>query len=277
MPGAKNTTLMDAKKLAVDTAHKVGRMLKERLGNAGRVEFKGEVDIVTEMDKRAEELIVDAISRAFPKDSILTEEGSNVTGVETENKWIIDPIDGTTNYAHGFPVFSVSIALESAGVVVLGVVHNPMLDETFVAERGSGAFLNDKRISVSTVGSLGKGLLATGFPYDIRTSELNNLDHFANFALKAQAIRRAGSAALDLSYVAAGRFDGFWEMKLRAWDVAAAALIIEEAGGTVTDFAGNAFSIYSSECLASNGLIHASMVTVLGTRTASVPKAPSCP
>lgn len=262
---------MDAKKLAVDTAHKAGRMLSERLGNAGSVEFKGEVDIVTEMDKRAEELIVGAISRAFPKDSILTEEGSNVTGVESQNKWIIDPIDGTTNYAHGFPVFSVSIALESSGVVVLGVVHNPMLDETFVAERGSGAFLNGKRISVSTVSSLGEGLLATGFPYDIRTSRLNNLDHFANFALKAQAIRRAGSAALDLSYVAAGRFDGFWEMKLRAWDVAAAALLIEEAGGTVTDFAGNAFSIYSSECLASNGLIHAGMVEILGQG------APSCP
>jgi myo-inositol-1(or 4)-monophosphatase len=265
---------MDAKKLAVDTALKAGRMLKERLGAAGCVEFKGEVDIVTEMDRRAEELIVDAISRAFPKDSILTEEGSNVSVDGAENKWIIDPLDGTTNYAHGFPVFSTSIALESSGTVVLGVVHNPMLDETFVAERGSGAFLNDKRISVSTVPSLGKSLLATGFPYDIRTSRLNNIDHFTSFSLKAQAIRRAGSAALDLSYVAAGRFDGFWEMKLRAWDTAAATLMIEEAGGTVTDFMGNAFSIYSSECLASNGLIHASMVTVLGQGDH---EAPSCP
>lgn len=277
MPGAKNITLMDAKKLAVDTALKAGRMLKERLGDAGRVEFKGAVDIVTEMDKRAEELIVDAISRAFPKDSILTEEGSNVSVDGAKNKWIIDPLDGTTNYAHGFPVFSVSIALESSGEVVLGVVHNPMLDETFVAEKGSGAFLNDKKISVSTVASLGKSLLATGFPYDVRTTKLNNIDHFTNFALKAQAIRRAGSAALDLSYIAAGRFDGFWEMKLRAWDVAGAALMIKEAGGTVTDFTGNAFSIYSSECLASNGLIHASMVEVLDQGIASAAREPSCP
>ncbi len=257
---------MDPKELAVDTAIKAGRMLKERLGAPGRVEYKGAVDIVTEMDKRSEKLIVEAITGRFPGHSILTEEGTNITG-EAEGgrdfKWIIDPIDGTTNYAHGFPVFCISIALEVSGKIELGVVHNPMLDETFVAERGSGAFLNGARIGVSKVDSLGKGLLATGFPYDIRTTTENNIDHFTDFSLNAQAIRRAGSAALDLSYIAAGRFDGFWELKLRAWDVAAASLIIEEAGGRITDFSGGEFSIYSSECLASNGLLHDDMIEIL--------------
>ncbi len=257
---------MNPKELAIDTATKVGAMLKERLGDPGTVEFKGAVDIVTEMDKRSEELIVEAIRGAYPDHSILTEEGTNITGAKesgAESKWIIDPIDGTTNYAHGFPVFSISIALEVSGVIELGVVHNPMLSETFVAERGTGAFLNGTRLQVSKVSALERGLLATGFPYDIRTTENNNIDHFTNFSLNAQAIRRAGSAALDLSYVAAGRFDGFWEMKLRPWDVAAAALMIEEAGGRITDFAGGEFSIYSSECLASNGLLHGPMVEIL--------------
>jgi myo-inositol-1(or 4)-monophosphatase len=257
---------MDPKELAVDTALKVGRMLKKRLGDPGRVEYKGTVDIVTEMDRRSEAMIVEAITRAWPGHSILTEEGTNITGAAGDGgnfKWIIDPIDGTTNYAHGFPVFCISIALEVSGKVELGVVHNPMLDETFVAERGSGAFLNGARIEVSKVTSLEKGLLATGFPYDIRTTSRNNIDHFTNFSVNAQAIRRAGSAALDLSYIAAGRFDGFWELKLRAWDVAAASLIIEEAGGRITDFSGGEFSIYSSECLASNGLLHDDMIKIL--------------
>ena len=259
---------MNPKELAVDTAVKVGRMLKERLGEPGRVEFKGTVDIVTEMDKRSEELIVAAITAAYPSHSILTEEGTNVAGTPGDTgqvcKWIIDPIDGTTNYAHGFPVFSISIALEVDGAVELGVVHNPMLDETFVAEKGAGASLNGNKIGVSKVTVLEKGLLATGFPYDIRTSKRNNIDHFTNFSLNAQAIRRAGSAALDLSYVAAGRFDGFWEMGLKPWDVAAASLILTEAGGRITDFAGGEFSIYSCQCLASNGHLHSPMIEILG-------------
>ncbi|MDP2689223.1 MAG: inositol monophosphatase family protein, partial [Deltaproteobacteria bacterium] len=145
----------------------------------------------------------------------------------------------------------------------LGVVYNPMLDELFVAEKGKGAFLNGKRIRVSKIDTLNKSLLATGFPYDVRTSSVNNLDNFASFAVRAQAIRRAGSAALDLSYTACGRFDGFWEMKLRPWDVAAAALMVTEAGGAITDFKGGEFSIHGKECLASNGLIHGEMLEVL--------------
>lgn len=253
---------MDIKNTAIGAARKAGALLKERLGDAGVVEFKGAVDLVTEMDRRSEELIVGELSRAFPGHGILTEESPELHG-NSGYRWIIDPIDGTTNYAHALPVFCVSIAFEDKGEVTLGVVYNPMLDELFVAEKGKGAFLNGKKIRVSKIDSLNKSLLATGFPYDVRTSSVNNLDNFANFAVRAQAIRRAGSAALDLSYTACGRFDGFWEMKLRPWDVAAAALMVKEAGGGITDFKGGEFSIYSRECLASNGLIHGEMLEVL--------------
>lgn len=238
-------------------------MLKKRLGDAGRVEFKGSVDIVTEMDRASESLITESLAEAFPEDSILAEEGTE-THEGNGGRWIIDPLDGTTNYAHGFPFFCVSIAYELGGEVTLGVVYNPMLDELFIAERGQGATLNGNAVRVSTTGALDTSLLATGFPYDIRTSENNNLDHFGEFAVRAQAIRRAGSAALDLCYVACGRFDGFWEMKLKAWDVAAASLIVTEAGGVVTDFSGGEFSIFGTECLASNGAVHEEMVSILG-------------
>jgi len=237
-------------------------MLRERFGNAGAVEFKGAVDLVTEMDRLSEQAVIERLKSAFPDHGILTEE-SKEEKTANGKRWIIDPIDGTTNYAHAFPVFCVSIAFEKDGVVECGVVYNPMLDELFVAEKGRGATLNNKRISVSRTGELDTSLLATGFPYDIRTSEKNNLDNFANFAVRAQAIRRAGSAALDLAYVACGRFDGFWEMKLRPWDVAAAALMVREAGGRISDFSGEAFSIYGNECLASNALVHDQMLKTL--------------
>lgn len=253
---------MEIKKIAIGAAKKAGLLLKEHLGGAREIEFKGAVDLVTEMDKKAEALIIGDLKGAFPDHGILTEESAEVK-TSTGHRWIIDPLDGTTNYAHGFPFFCVSIAFETAGKVVLGVVYNPMLDELFVAEPGKGATLNGRTISVSKTASLDRSLLATGFPYDLRTSRENNLDNFANFAVRAQAIRRAGSAALDLSYVAAGRFDGFWEMKLRAWDVAAAALIVTEAGGRITDFKGGEFSIFGGRCLASNGLIHNEMLDIL--------------
>ncbi len=256
---------MDIKELAISAARQAGALLRENLGRAGRIEFKGAVDIVTELDKRSEALITDSIKKAFPGHGILAEETPELAAA-SPFRWIIDPLDGTTNYAHGFPVFCVSIAFEEAGDVKLGVVYNPMLDELFVAEKGRGAYLNNQRIAVSKVATIDRGLLATGFPYDLRTSEANNFDHFSNFSRKAQAIRRAGAAALDLSYTAAGRFDGFWEMKLKPWDVAAAALLVKEAGGVVTDFSGGPFSIDSSECLASNGIIHAEMLGVLSKK-----------
>lgn len=250
------------REFAVETARSAGRLLRENVGKAGRIEFKGAVDIVTETDRRSEELIMAAIRKAFPGHGILTEESPEVKR-DSPFKWVIDPLDGTTNYSHGFPFFCVSIGFEAEGEVVFGAVYDPMMDELYIAERGRGAELNGKKIRVSEVDDLGKGLLATGFPYDLRSSRDNNLDFFSRFSLKAQAIRRAGSAALDLCYIASGRFDGYWEMKLRPWDVAAGSLIVAEAGGRVSDFSGGPFSIYGNECLASNGHIHGEMARIL--------------
>lgn len=250
------------REFAIETAKRAGALLRENVGKVGRIEFKGAVDIVTEVDRKSEDLIMDAIGKAFPGHGILTEESPEVKQ-DSPYKWIIDPLDGTTNYSHGFPFFCVSIGFEEAGEVTFGAVYDPMLDELFTAEKGVGAALNGKKITVSSIDDLGRSLLATGFPYDLRASKENNLDFFSKFSLKAQAIRRAGSAALDLCYIAAGRFDGYWEMKLRPWDVAAGALIVGEAGGRVTDFSGGPFSIYGRECLASNGLLHEDMTRIL--------------
>lgn len=248
--------------VALDAAKRAGDLLMEGLGRTNLVEFKGEIDLVTEMDRKAEEVIVETISSAFPDHSILAEEREEVERPSTY-RWIVDPLDGTTNYAHGYPVFCVSIALECNGEVLLGVVYNPVLKETFLAEKGHGATLNGIPIHVSNTERLERSLLATGFPYDIRRTEDNNLNHFCNFALRAQAIRRAGSAALDLCYVACGRFDGYWELRLKPWDVAAGSLMVREAGGRVTTFDGGPFDIYSDNILASNGRIHEEMVRVL--------------
>lgn len=252
----------EVREIAIQAAKRAGSLLKERLGRYGEVEFKGAIDLVTEADRASEDLIMGEIRKAFPGHGILTEESPEVVK-DSPFKWIIDPLDGTTNYSHGFPFFCVSIAFEEEGTVVFGAVYDPMLDELFTAEKGQGALLNNERIKVSGTGSLDRSLLATGFPYDLRVADDNNLDHFSAFSLKAQAIRRAGSAALDLCYTAAGRFDGYWEMKLRPWDVAAGALIVTEAGGRLTDFGGGLFSIYGKECLASNGNIHERMTKVL--------------
>ncbi len=247
---------------AVEAARSAGELLRGRLGAVDSVEFKGAVDIVTEMDKAAELLIVDAIRERFPEHGILAEEGSEVIST-SPYRWIIDPLDGTTNYAHGFPIYCVSIGIEAGGVMVAGVVYAPELDELFTAERGKGAYLNGDRIRVSKTAKLDTSLLATGFPYDIRTAKDTNLDHFGSFAVRTQAIRRAGAAAYDLCSVAAGRFDGFWEMKLRPWDVAAGLLIVEEAGGVVTDFSNGQVDLDRGEVLATNGLIHPEMLAVL--------------
>lgn len=250
------------KKTAIDAAKSAGLLLKRNIGRRHTIEFKGVIDVVTEMDIKAEDMIMKTIKARFPEHGILTEESFEQKS-GSEYRWIIDPLDGTTNYSHGFPIFCVSIALEREGEIILGVVFNPMLNELFTAEKGKGAYLNSKKIRVSGISELTKSLLATGFPYDVRTSPDNNISHFANFAVRVQAIRRAGSAALDMCYVACGRFDGFWELKLKPWDTAAAMLIIKEAGGIVTDFKGSAFSLYSGETLASNGLVHDEMIEIL--------------
>jgi myo-inositol-1(or 4)-monophosphatase len=250
---------------AIQTAQEAGRVLAEKFGRASlAVERKGEIDLVTEADLAAERLIVERVRSYFPRHSILTEEAGEVLRDErpSEFKWIVDPLDGTTNYAHGYPCFCVSIALERAGEIVLGVVHDPTRDETFAAERGEGATLNGRRARVSATEDLGRAMLCTGFPYDVR-ERTEFARHFTNFIMSAQAVRRDGAAALDLAYVACGRFDGFWEEGLRPWDVAAGKLIVEEAGGRVTHYDGSPFHIYTPPIAASNGLIHDEMLGVL--------------
>jgi myo-inositol-1(or 4)-monophosphatase len=247
---------------AIRVAQDAGRLLRDRLHTDFDIAHKGAINIVTEVDLASEKLIRDAISTYYPRHEILGEEGG-LTKSRSDYRWVVDPLDGTTNYAHGYPIFCVSIALEHQGETVLGVVYDPMRDELFAAERGGGAVLNNRPIHVSGINDLGNALLSTGFPYDIKTSSFTNLDHWANFAMSAQALRRDGSAALDLCYVACGRFDGFWELNLSAWDTAAGTLIVSEAGGRVTDFGGDEFSNYEPQVLASNGLIHDRMIEVL--------------
>jgi myo-inositol-1(or 4)-monophosphatase len=248
--------------LAIVAAKEAGRIQMEHFDHSHPVEYKGEFNPVTEVDRLCERAIVKMILDAFPDHDILTEE-SPFEGKGSPCRWIIDPLDGTTNYFHGFPCFCVSIGLEVEGEVKIGVVYNPTLNELFHAEKGKGAFLNGERIVVSRVDRLNRSLLCTGFPYDVHEHADFYLRYFRQFMTKSFAIRRPGSAAIDLSYLAAGRFDGFWEFKLHAWDVAAASLMITEAGGKVTDFQGQAFNIYSKEILASNGLIHEEMLQVI--------------
>jgi myo-inositol-1(or 4)-monophosphatase len=214
------------------------------------------------MDQRAEALILERIRRAFPDDAILAEEQGAATG-RSGRRWIVDPLDGTTNYAHGLPLFGVSIALESARRLVLGVVYDPERDELFVAERGGGATLNDAPIRVSATGALEQSLLVTGFPYNIRETADTNLAEYAAFSLRARAVRRLGSAVIDLAYVACGRFDGYWELRLGAWDVAAGAVLVEEAGGRITGIDGGALDVDAPTLLATNGMIHDAMLEAL--------------
>ena len=214
------------------------------------------------MDHRAEAAVIEILETAFPDHGILTEESKGREG-SGSYRWILDPLDGTTNYAHGYPFFCVSLALEKDGQIIWGIIYDPLREELFAAEAGRGATVNGKALQVSATRHIQQSFLCTGFPYDMRESLEDNLRYFSRFAKTVQAIRRDGSAALDLCYVAMGRFDGFWEMKLNPWDVAAGSLIVTEAGGRVTDFSGNHFSIHGQEILASNKLIHDEMLRVL--------------
>jgi myo-inositol-1(or 4)-monophosphatase len=250
--------------LAIEVARQAGRFLKQNVGRIQQIDRKlgQETNLVTEIDRNAERMIVERIKRRYPHHSFLGEEFGG-SDEQSEYKWIIDPLDGTTNFTHGLPIFCVSIGLEVNGELRLGVVYDPNLNELFTGERGKGAYLNNRRVHVSTTRRLGESLLVTGFPYDIKTKTDNIFAHFQNFLNEAQAVRRLGSAALDLCYVAAGRFDGYWESFLNPWDMAAGVLIVQEAGGTCTDLRGFPTTIYEKPLLATNGLIHEQMVDVL--------------
>jgi len=247
---------------ALEIAHGAAAILREGRGHAEQVDFKGEVDLVTEWDRRSENYILSGLRSAFP-DHAMDGEESGFDHVASDYVWAVDPVDGTTNFAHGLPVFAVSIALLHLGRPIVGVVVDPVRDEFYTAEAGAGAWLNGRPIHVSRTSDLAVSLLATGFPYDLRTNPDNNISHFVNFALRSQAVRRIGSAALDLAWTAAGRFDGYWEYRLNSWDVCAGALIVAEAGGLVTDARGGDHYLDGSSIIASNGLIHEAMLQVL--------------
>jgi len=252
------------RRVAVDAARAAGQLLKSELPGSRRIAYKGSpTNLVTEMDARVEELIVGRLAAAFPDDAILAEERGATTG-RSGRRWIIDPLDGTTNYAHGFPAFGVSIALESAKRVALGVIYDPNLDEMFVAERGRGSTLDDCPLAVSTTATLDESLLATEFPYNIREVLDNNLKEYAAFSVRARAVRRMGSAVLYLAWLASGRLDGYWELRLGPWDVAAGSLLVEEAGGQITDLTGGALDLDAPSLVATNGRIHAAILAVLG-------------
>ncbi|MGA9526883.1 MAG: inositol monophosphatase family protein [Terriglobales bacterium] len=235
-------------------AREAGKLLMEHFRHRVKIEYKGDVDLVTVADRESEALILKGIREHFPTHDVMGEEGTRIeTG--SDYKWYVDPLDGTTNFAHSYPVFCVSLAVEYKGERIAGVIYDPTRDELFAAEKGSGAKLNGEPIRVSSVAKLGESLTGTGFPSHKRHKN-PNIYFYHHLTLRSHGVRRAGSAALDLCNVAAGRYDGFWEFNLNPWDTAAGVLIVEEAGGRVTDFSGGPFQIASRETLASNGLVH---------------------
>ncbi len=247
--------------LARKVARKAGTLQRSRYESGFGIDTKSaSIDLVTEVDKACEAMIVEAIQAERPDDAILAEEGHGTDVDDARVRWIIDPLDGTTNFAHGFPRFCVSIGVEREGQRAVGVVYDPLLDELFEATAGSGAWLGDRRLSVSSETEFGRALVATGFAYDVHHSSNDNLDNFARVVKRARGIRRDGSAALDLCYVAAGRLDAYWELKLHPWDVAAGLLILEEAGGHASDFRGDRVPRSGREVVATNGALHAALI-----------------
>jgi myo-inositol-1(or 4)-monophosphatase len=247
--------------LALDLARGAGEILRGGLGRAA-VEHKSPLELVTEFDRASERFIVDGVSAAFPGDGLLAEEGSRREGGAW--CWYIDPLDGTTNFAHGLPHFAISIAGEREGTLEFGVVYDPMRGELFRAERGAGAYLNDRRLQVSAASALGQSLLVTGFPYDLRENPHNNLDLFAHMARQSLGVRRFGAAALDLAYVAAGRFDAYWELRLSPWDLAAGIVLVREAGGAVSRVDGGPDILSPPPSIAaSNGRLHVDLLEAL--------------
>jgi myo-inositol-1(or 4)-monophosphatase len=250
--------------LAEQMARAAGQIQRERYETALDIRTKtASIDLVTEVDRACEAIIVETLRVQRPDDAVLAEEGSGDDRPGATWRWVIDPLDGTMNYAHGYPRFCVSIGVQRDGEPALGVVYDPLLDELFSARRGEGAQLNGRPLRVSEEDDLGRALLATGFAYDVHRSADDNLNHFARFVKTVRGLRRDGSAALNLCYVAAGRFDGYWELKLHPWDVAAGNLIVEEAGGRVSDFSGAPCAGSGREIAASNGCLHDAMLRLL--------------
>ncbi len=251
---------------AQDIAYTAGALLREAYDQPRQITHKGVVDLVTQADRAADELIIQSLQKAYPDHSILSEE----TGTLERNngyRWIIDPLDGTTNFAHGFPVFAVSIALQDSEGLSVGVVYDPMRDESFSAARGEGAWLNGKPIHPSTVKQLKDALVVSGFPYNRHTAPDNNSAAFSAFIRRAQGVRRVGAAALDLAYIACGRFDGYWESPINSWDIAAGMLLVKEAGGMITTYQSDVTDdeaiLKKGQIIASNGHIHPAMIATL--------------
>ena len=257
---------MDSRALvqaAEEMARAAGEILLECARTGVAVERKGDVDLVTRADRASEAFLVAEIRRRFEGHAVLAEEGGAREGAPGAPLWIVDPLDGTTNFAHGIPLWSVSIGVQLGAELLAGVVHDPNRNECFTAARGHGAFCNGRRLRVTREGVLGDAVLVTGFPYDVRSGDVDNLDHFRRLMKRCRAVRRLGSAALDLAWVAAGRFAGFWELKLHAWDVAAGALLVREAGGSVAGFGGEPWSVFSEEIVAASPALMPALHEVL--------------
>jgi myo-inositol-1(or 4)-monophosphatase len=246
--------------IAIETAREAGAILLEEFARPVKISYKGEVDIVTQADKRSEQAVVARLHKYFPKHAVVAEEGG---GAETDSpfRWHVDPLDGTTNFAHGYPCFAVSIGLEEAGELIAGVIYQPVSGELFSAARGEGAYLNQQPIRVSPIETLSTSLLGTGFPA-VKRAQNPNIRYYWDFTMRSHGVRRDGSAALDLAAVACGRFDGFWEFGLHSWDTAAGVLLVREAGGMVTNFDGSPYRLGDQQLLASNSQIHAEMQRV---------------
>jgi myo-inositol-1(or 4)-monophosphatase len=248
---------------AIDLARRAGALLVTYFERRRDVALKSPFDMVTDADHASEELIVSSIVQQFPGHAILAEEGGGSAPRDSAYTWLIDPLDGTTNYVHGFPAFSVSLALLKEGEALLGVIYDPTRDELFSAERGQGARCNGRRIRVSSTSALNSALISTGFPYDYATNQDNNAREFSALQARVQGVRRAGSATLDLAYVAHGRLDAHWELRLGPWDMAAGGLLVSEAGGRLSDWRGGPWNPWTDRLVASNGLIHEELIQAL--------------
>jgi myo-inositol-1(or 4)-monophosphatase len=247
----------------IEISKQAGHLIREGFGKSLHIEYKtSEINLVTEIDKASEQMIIDFIKKKYPSHSILAEEGGGVTK-DSKYIWVVDPLDGTTNFAHGLPIFSVSIGLQKNNETIAGVVYDVMQNIMYSAELGGGAFADSEKIKVSTTKSLKQSLLVTGFPYNVAENPESAFELFTALTKNARGVRRLGSAAIDFCYLAYGIFDGFWEVHLHPWDLCAGKLIAEEAGGVVTDFDGNAIDIYSKKILSTNGRIHDQMIKVI--------------